>query len=178
MWKYRSTQPDPQRDWLKPVFNPLEMTRFWPTTWLTQPNPPVLPCLETSDQSHLRKTQWLVTISLTFGNHLKFGQNSYHTFKDRLTFLHQETEHPKLHTNHTHQSIKRGLQQAPRVQERHHGEWLNEDPRRQFSTPIEAGRQLTPLVVYTVLPSAFANNPSHQITNSAPKKFSVNSNVV
>ena len=36
----------------------------------------------------------------------------------------------------------------------------------------------TPLVVYTVLPSAFANSPSHHITNSAPKKISVNSNVV
>ena len=100
MWKYRSTQPDPQRDWLKPVFNPLEMTRFWPTTWLTQPNPPVLPCLETSDQSHLRKTQWLVTISLTFGNPLKFGLDSCHNGKGRPTFLHQEREHPKSCANH------------------------------------------------------------------------------
>ena len=39
------------------------------------------------DQSHLRKTQWLVATSLTFGIHLKFGQDSCHTSKARPTFL-------------------------------------------------------------------------------------------
>ena len=41
---------------------------------------------------------------LTFGNHLKFGPDSYHKTKGRPTFLHREREreHPKLCTNHTH----------------------------------------------------------------------------
>ena len=48
--------------------------------------------------------------SLTFGNHLKFGQDSCHTSKGRPTFLPRETEYPKLRANHT--IIERGLQQA------------------------------------------------------------------
>ena len=40
--------------------------------------------------------------SLTFGNHLKFGQDSCHTSKDKPTFLHREREHSKLRVNCTH----------------------------------------------------------------------------
>ena len=38
---------------------------------------------------------------LTFGNHLKFFQDSCHTSKGRPTFLPWERVYPKLHTNHT-----------------------------------------------------------------------------
>ena len=50
---------------------------------------------------------------LTFGNHLKFGQGSYHNAKGRPTFLHREraTEAPC----EPYTFIERGLQRALRV---------------------------------------------------------------
>ena len=43
--KYESTRPATRL--IRTHFNPLKMTRFLPTTRLTRPDPPVLPCLGT-----------------------------------------------------------------------------------------------------------------------------------
>jgi len=56
-----------------------------------------------------------VATSLSFGIHLKFGQDSRYTSKGRPTFLQREREHPKLRarlleSNHT--IIEKGLQRA------------------------------------------------------------------
>ena len=65
--------------------------------------------------------------SLTFGNHLKFGQDSCHTSKGRPTFLPRERKHSKLRANNRI-IIEKGLQRALRAWERRHGRWSNEGP--------------------------------------------------
>ena len=82
-------------------------------------------------------------ISLTFGNSLKFGQDSYHTSKGRYLPPPRERKHPKHRLYHTHQSIKKGLQRAPRTREHHHGWRSNKGPQLQFSTPIKVERRDT-----------------------------------
>ena len=53
-----------------------------------------------------------MAIPLTFGNHLKFGPNSSHNAKGRLTFLHQEREReraPEALLEARAATIERGL---------------------------------------------------------------------
>ena len=79
-----------------------------------------------------------MAISLTSGNHLKFGQDFCNTSKGRPTFLPREREHSNLRANNCI-IIEGGLQRALRARERHHGMWSNEGPN---GSPTR-GRALT-----------------------------------
>ena len=46
---------------------------------------------------------------------LKFSQNSCHTSKARLTFLHRERKHLKLRMNHAHTNQLRGASNGLRT---------------------------------------------------------------
>ena len=46
---------------------------------------------------------------------LKFSQDSCHTSKGRLTFLHRERKHLKLRMNHVHTNQLRGASNGPRT---------------------------------------------------------------
>ena len=64
--------------------------------------------------------------SLTFGNHLKFGQDSHHTSKGRQIPSSTKRKRAPEALREPHQPIERGLQRAPCTWEHCHGRWLNE----------------------------------------------------
>ena len=112
-----------------------------------------------------KPNNWCMT-PLTFGNHLKFGPDSYHNAKGRPTFLHQEREHPKLRMNHTHSS--RGASNKPCAHESCcHGGWLNKGPwRRQFFAVVLRSRPNIDKVPNTFLSIYLNSEPISLVVRS------------
>ena len=86
-----------------------------------------------------------MAISFTFGNHLKFGPDSYHKTKGRPTFLHRERERALEALREPYTFTLREASNGPCVRAScRHGGWSNEGPRRWWFFPlpkIEAERR-------------------------------------